>query len=625
MTSTTAPAPFTFAGMPLASWSLAFRIWIAVVVALCAGFWLELPSASSAAITVAILALPTRGQALEKAGFRLIGTIIGVAASIVLIGTFSQARDLLLMAFAVWIGLCIYAAGLWDGNRAYAAVLSGYTVALVAIQQIDTPHQVFDAGVERGAAIAVGICAIALVNDLLVAPDRHVGLAAQLADLHHRVREYAKALARRDAGDTAAAGLLREIAALRSEMTGLATESSSGSARSAAARSAAVAMVAELHAARVLNMMPSAAESAARDHLISALETDESEGVTPLPATPAAWAVAELLRRDREVRDDLSALKSGKAPQRAWRTPFFRCHRLAADTGVRAALWLALPSVFLVLAGWPSADASLGLVAVIIGLGATTPNPRAFTVIALIATPIAAVLAGVLEFLILDGVSQFPLLALGLAPFVIGTTLLMTLPHPVLSSLGRLNLIFILAIMAPSNPQTYDPQAFLFTSLFVCLAVALLLASQLLIPPLSEERRRQGLIASAHRELDRLSSHRRERHSPEEAMFRDAVRIGQIAGAGAPGPQQRAVLDEALMLFDQAAMIRLCSASLANLTDGPVAGLAERGRDALLARDVQSMWRVASDLHEAAPDDVLVTEASGALQVASLVLVEKGR
>ena len=368
------------------------------------------------------------------------------------------------------------------------------------------------------------------------------------------------------------------------------------------------------------------AEPAVRGQSISAFEKDENEGAaTSLSAGPGRLAGGELLRRDREVRDDLSALKSGEAPLHAWRTPFFRCHRLAADAGVRAALWLALPSVFFVLAGWPSADASLALVPVIIGLGATMPNPRAFTVIALIATPIAVVLAGVLEFLILDGVSQFPLLALGLAPFVIGATLLMTLPHPVLSSLGRLNLIFILAIFAPSNPQTYDPQTFLFVSLFVCLAVALLLASQLLIPPLSEERRRQGLIASARRELDRLSPRRGERHSPEEAMFRDAVRIGQIAGAGAPGPQQRAVLEEALMLFDQAAMIRLCTASLARLAGGPVAGLAERGREALAERDVQSMWRAASDLHEAAPEDVLVTEASGALHVASLVLVEKGR
>ena len=105
-----------------------------------------------------------------------------------------------------------------------------------------------------------------------------------------------------------------------------------------------------------------------------------------------------------------------------------------------------------------------------------------------------------LQFVVLDGASQFPLLALELASFMIGAALLMTLRHPVLSSLGRLNPIFILVIVAPSNPQTYDPQAFLFVSLFVCLSVALLLASQLLVPPLSNQRRRQVLIASARRE-----------------------------------------------------------------------------------------------------------------------------
>jgi uncharacterized membrane protein YccC len=130
-----------FAGFPLPSWAFAVRIWIAVVVALYAAFWLQLDSASSAAVCVGILAFPTRGQALEKAGYRFLATVIGVVASIAIVGTFSQARDLLLLAFAAWVGLCIYAAGLSDGNRAYAAVLAGYTVAIVAIQQqLDTPH-----------------------------------------------------------------------------------------------------------------------------------------------------------------------------------------------------------------------------------------------------------------------------------------------------------------------------------------------------------------------------------------------------------------------------------------------------------------------------------------------------
>jgi uncharacterized membrane protein YccC len=127
MTTATLPRPLSFAGAPLSGWTFGIRIWVAVVVALAASFWMELEAPSTAALTVAILAAPTRGEALHKAGYRLIATVIGVVAALAIAGLFSQSRDLLIAAFAGWIGLCVYAAGLADGNRAYAAVLSGYT------------------------------------------------------------------------------------------------------------------------------------------------------------------------------------------------------------------------------------------------------------------------------------------------------------------------------------------------------------------------------------------------------------------------------------------------------------------------------------------------------------------
>ena len=230
MTTATIPSPLSFAGAPLSAWAFGIRIWVAVVVASAASFWLELEAPSTAALTVAILAAPTRGEALHKACYRLIATIIGVTAAFVITGLFSQSRDLLLAAFAAWIGLCVYAAGILDGNRAYAAVLSGYTVAIVAIQQIDTPGHVFETGMARGAALAVGIGAIALVNDLLDAPDTFPRLTSQLAALHRRVRDYVKSILRDEAADAAtAAGLLRDIAALRPDMASLGTESASGS------------------------------------------------------------------------------------------------------------------------------------------------------------------------------------------------------------------------------------------------------------------------------------------------------------------------------------------------------------------------------------------------------------
>jgi uncharacterized membrane protein YccC len=71
----------TVTGFPLSAWAFALRIWAAMMVALYAAFWLQLESASSAAVTVAILALPTRGQAYQKAVYRVVATIIGVVAS----------------------------------------------------------------------------------------------------------------------------------------------------------------------------------------------------------------------------------------------------------------------------------------------------------------------------------------------------------------------------------------------------------------------------------------------------------------------------------------------------------------------------------------------------------------
>jgi hypothetical protein len=247
----------TIAGFPLSTWAFALRIWAAMMVALYAAFWLQLEGASSAAVTVAILALQTRGQTYQKAAYRVLATIIGAGASIVIAGLFPQSRSLFVIGFAGWLGLCVYVSGILDGNRAYSAVLSGYTVALVAVTQIDSPQNIFSAGVNRGAAIVVGIAAIALISDVFAAPNVHAGLSGKLIAAHRRVRAVALAILRGESADPIqSASLLREITALHPDITALFVESSGGGARAAAARSAAVALVAEVSAAGALASLP---------------------------------------------------------------------------------------------------------------------------------------------------------------------------------------------------------------------------------------------------------------------------------------------------------------------------------------------------------------------------------
>ncbi len=632
MSATTRLSPGFVAGFPLRSWAFAIRIWIAAVVALLASFWLQLEAPSSAMLTVMILAEPTRGQALEKAGYRLMATILGVVASIAMVGLLSQTRDLLLVTFAVWMGLCIYACGLLDGYRAYAAVLSGYTVAFIAIQQIDNPLHVFEAAMARGASIAVGVLSITLVNDLLLAPDRHPQLGTQLANLHRRVRNYAERVIRRDATDgVIVATLIREIVALRPDISSLAAESSSGPARSVAARSAMVALVAELHAVRALAALSAISEPALRERWASVFDRDAEAPLqtslhgddVDLPDTTLMslrWALRELQQRDTEVRLHLDALRSVEPTPRSWQAPLYRSQRIAIENGIRAAACVAAASLFFVLAGWPNASSALSLVAVTLGLGATTPSPRAFTTLGFVGAPIAVALAGILEFVLLNGASDFPLLAIALAPFFIGAALLATLPNPILAGLGKVNLIFISAVLAASNPQTYDPQSYLFTSLFTCVAMAVLLATQYLIPPVSDSQRRRWLLASARHDLRLLLDRADRRYAPEEAAFRDAVRVGQIAAAGPNELEYRNSVEQALAYFDQAAAVRFGAAQLALITNSGSADSVEQARSALIARDPQLIRDAADSLYTRGAADDVALRASATLLIASAIV-----
>jgi uncharacterized membrane protein YccC len=592
--SAAGPRPLVFAGLPASSWTFAIRTWITVLLALYASFWLELDVPSSAAITVAILALPTRGQAMEKAGFRLLATIIGVTASIAIAGFFSQTDGLLLAVFSVSIGLCVYAAGLLDGNRAYAAALCCVTIALIAVQQIDSPQQVFPTGVARGAAIAVGVVASALVNDLLAVPDYHPVLLARLEALHRQVLSYAENATRGAVSSSVAAGLLRDIAAIRPEIASLATESSSGNARSAAARTAMVDLVTGLFLARAAAELSAAKPATQANH--------QDGGSSGPMATSLAWLRKALNRQNESVRGSLEALRAGVHPTHEWRAPLYRSRRIAAEAGARAAIHFALASIFFVVTGWPTTEICLSLVAIIIGLSSTAPDSRVFTTIAVVATPTACLLAGILKYLVLDTVSAFQLLAIGLVPFVIGPALLMSLPNRMLSAFGRLVLVFTLAVLAPTNPQTYDPETFLVTSLFIFLGAILPFIGQHLLPPWSNDRRLRQLLREAHSDRRGVGTERRQHLAPEEANFRDAARIEQIMAASAPAPNSQ-TLDEVMRCFDQTAALRLCAIGLDRLADGPLASVADTARTALAQRNASAVMASAKAFYDTAPQD----------------------
>jgi hypothetical protein len=390
-----------------------------------------------------------------------------------------------------------------------------------------------------------------------------------------------------------AAAMLRDIAAVRPEIASLSTESNNGAARSAAARTAIVDLVSVVSLTRLLALLPAGTAPLLRS-------TDSNDGPSTLPALCRRWLGEELRRKSADIQASLDALRSGTHPQHAWRTPLYRSRRIAAESGVRAAIQFMLIATFFVVTGWPMTELCLTLAAVIIGLSATAPDPRMFTGLAVLSTSLACLLAGILKYFIFNGVSDFQLLAIGLAPVVIGLALLISLPSRLWSPIGRLTLVFTLAIFMPTNPQSYDPLTFVITCLFSILSSTLVFAAQLLIPPVSSGRRLQLLLDELHREPNALDVRRHSQLAPDEALFRDATRIEQIVTASGPASPQMGAIDEALRSFDRAAAVRRSRADLAKLMSGPLVETATIARAALAARDSHAILRAAEELRIAA-------------------------
>jgi uncharacterized membrane protein YccC len=80
------------------------RLWASVCLALYIAFWLELGNPSWAGTSAAVMCQPHLGASLRKGWFRVIGTIIGAVAIVVLSACFPQDRAPFLVGLALWGG-----------------------------------------------------------------------------------------------------------------------------------------------------------------------------------------------------------------------------------------------------------------------------------------------------------------------------------------------------------------------------------------------------------------------------------------------------------------------------------------------------------------------------------------
>src|SRR6201998_2709436 len=117
------------AGPPLL---FCFRLWASVCLALFIAFWLQLDNPFWAGTSAAIVCQPQLGASLRKGWYRMIGTVIGAVAIVVLTALLPQARAPFLIVLALWAAACALVATLLRNFAAYSAALAGYTAVIIA-------------------------------------------------------------------------------------------------------------------------------------------------------------------------------------------------------------------------------------------------------------------------------------------------------------------------------------------------------------------------------------------------------------------------------------------------------------------------------------------------------------
>lgn len=144
-----------------------FKSFFAAMLALYIAMSIGLPRPFWAMLTAYVVANPLSGAVRSKALYRFGGTLLGSAATVLLVPRLANAPELLSLALAVWVGICLYISLLDRTPRSYVFMLAGYTAALIGFPVVGEPATVFDVAVARVEEILLGIACGTVVHSLL--------------------------------------------------------------------------------------------------------------------------------------------------------------------------------------------------------------------------------------------------------------------------------------------------------------------------------------------------------------------------------------------------------------------------------------------------------------------------
>ncbi|MBN3763563.1 FUSC family protein [Burkholderia sp. Ac-20365] len=150
----------------LRDWIFSLKTFLAGMLALYIAFYFDLPRPYWALASVYIVSNPFVGATRSKALYRVLGTILGAVASIVLVPPFAETPYLLSGVIALWTGVFVYISISTRAARNYVFLLASYSLSVIALPALSNPLTIFDVAVARTEEITLGIVCASIVGSV---------------------------------------------------------------------------------------------------------------------------------------------------------------------------------------------------------------------------------------------------------------------------------------------------------------------------------------------------------------------------------------------------------------------------------------------------------------------------
>ena len=590
---------------------------IAVMLALFIAFRLNFTNPWWAMIMVYLTSQPLSGTLRAKAVYRLLGTLIGGIAMLVIIPNLVDAPELTAVAVILWVALCVYGSVLDRTPRAYALAVAGFTAALVGFPTVLDPSSVFDIAISRMEEIALGTLSAALVHSLIFPRSVLSALLAKQTALIADTRRWiSDGLAQ-----APTPAIEREQRRIAADVTELAILSLALPYDTATQRPNQ--KVVRALDERLVAMLPRL--SGIEDRIVALRRYGRlPDNVAKLIADVSRW-FAEKETGDRtEVQGfqrASAAILSATGPQSGWADlltvslvvrleelmdawqdclelatfarnppaagsrrlraivappaakPLHRDHGIAVLSALTAAFAMTVGTVFWIATAWPNGAEAVGFVAVACSLFAALDDPSLGMLRFIIGTVASIPIAAIYQFGILPAIDGYTALMISLAPALLPIGIAMAIPK--YASIG-LALAFGFSVQLAIQPNyTADMATFLNSSTAVVLGFTVGVAVTRLMRALGAQTAARRLLRAGWKDLADLAD---GNINPTRAEWTSRMldRVGLLL----PRMSQAAPNDVELQTADALHDLRT-GINLIDLQQ-VAARLTERGREAMV-------------------------------------------